>query len=86
MKPLDPKVINFGGPAKYEIVVQGTLEPQWSDRLGGMTVTSSEKDGGVPKTKLVGWIHDQTELKGILDTLYGLHCPIIRIDSIPGSG
>lgn len=85
MNPVDPKAIKFGGPAKYEIFVQGTLEPQWSDRLGGMTITSSEKDGGTSQTRLVGWIHDQTELKGVLDTLYGLHCPILKIESIPGS-
>ena len=83
MTPVDPKGIRFGGPAKYMIVVQGTVDSQWSDRLGGMSMTCPRQDDEYPCTTLVGWIHDQAELKGILDTLYGLHCPILKIDAIP---
>lgn len=83
MSPLDPKRIQFGGPAKYMIVVQGLVDTQWSDRLGGMSITCPGQDQANQRTTLVGWIHDQAELKGVLDTLYGLHCPILKIDTLP---
>lgn len=83
MNPVDPGRIKFGGPAKYQIVVLGIVDPKWGDRLGGMSITCPRHDPDNAQTVLSGWIHDQAELKGILDTLYGLHCTILRVNTIP---
>ncbi len=82
MKKIDPNDIDFGGPATYRIVVRGSLESRWRDRMAGLeTETVDEKDG-VILTSLVGRIHDQAELKGVLDTLYGLHLPILQVETV----
>lgn len=76
------KDIDFGGPAIYRIVVQGALSEDWSDRLGGMTVTSVERGEMRPHSTLIGRIRDQAELNGVIETLYGLHLPILKVETI----
>ena len=77
-----PEVIKFAGPATYRIVVQGVLNAEWSDRLAGLAITSASREGAAPHTTLVGVIGDQAALAGVLDTLYGLHLPILRVEQI----
>ena len=74
--------IDFGGPATYRIVVKGELGPEWSDRLGGLAMTTTEQTGASPRTELVGRIRDQAELNGVLETLYSLHLPILRVEQV----
>ena len=33
-------------------------------------------------TQLEGLLHDQAELSGVLETLHGLHLPIIKVEQI----
>jgi hypothetical protein len=83
MHPLSgTRDIDFGGPATYRIVVKGELGPDWSDRLGGLAVTRTEQTGNSPHTVLVGRIRDQAELNGVLETLYSLHLPILRVEQV----
>ena len=82
MKPIDPDNIEFGGPATYRIIVRGSLDPQWSDRMAGLEIATTGEVEGVIRTTLVGRIHDQAELKGVLDTLYGLHLPILQVETV----
>jgi len=83
MHPLSgTRDIDFGGPATYRIVVEGELGPEWSDRLGGLTVTRTEQTGNSPHSVLVGRIRDQAELNGVLETLYSLHLPILRVEQV----
>ncbi len=74
--------IEFGGPAVYRIVVQGALGEDWSDRLAGLAITRSTPGSQPPRTTLLGRIRDQAELSGVLDTLYGLHLPIVKVEQI----
>jgi hypothetical protein len=76
------KDIEFGGPASYRIVIQGLLGEEWSDRLAGLAITTLERDDGEPRTTLTGPIRDQAELNGVLETLYGLHLPIIKVEQL----
>lgn len=76
------KDIQFGGPATYRIVVQGVLGQNWSDRLGGMTITTVERGEQASHTVLEGRILDQAQLSGVLETLYGLHLPIVRVEEV----
>ena len=78
--------IEFGGPATYRIVVQGQLDGGWSDRLAGMEITTTSRWDKPPLTTLVGRIRDQAELSGVLDTLHGLHLPIVKIETIEDEG
>jgi len=76
--------IDFAGPASYRIVVQGVLNEHWRDRVAGLTITTTRPPGQAPRTTLVGRIRDQAELNGVLDTLYGLHLPIIAVETVDG--
>ena len=74
--------IEFGGPATYRIVVKGELGQEWSDRLAGLVITTTQQPGESPHTALVGPLRDQAELNGVLETLYSLHLPILRVEQV----
>lgn len=74
--------IDFGGPATYRIVVQGVLDVEWSDRLAGMAINTTLRARGTPHTTLIGRIRDQAQLNGVLETLYGLHLPILNVKKL----
>ncbi len=74
--------IEFGGPATYRIVVNGAVSEDWSDRLAGLEITTTEGSGASPRTALVGPLRDQAELNGVLDTLYSLHLSILRVEQV----
>lgn len=82
--PIEATALDFGGPATYRVVVQGTLSKEWSGRLGGMAITTASEEGGTPQTTLRGRIQDQAALHGLLDTLYALHLPILEVSKLDG--
>ncbi len=77
--PLD---IPFDGAAAYRIVVQGVIAPEWSRRLAGLAISTTESAGRFPHTILWGAVRDQAELSGVLATLHGLHLPILRVENV----
>ncbi len=78
----DTAGFNFGGPANYQIVVQGTLSEEWIDRLGDMVITTSSQETDAPQTILRGPLQDQSALRGLIETLYALHLPIVEVKKI----
>ena len=74
--------IDFAGAAIYRIVIQGELEPFYSDRLAGMAISTTHRDDRKPLLTLTGTVSDQAELNGVLETLYSLHLPIISLEQI----
>jgi hypothetical protein len=69
------------GPATYAIWVQGALDAEWADRLGGLHIREV-RAGSLPMTELVGEVVDQTALAGVLSTLYELGLPIVSVDRL----
>lgn len=78
----DPMAIDFGGPATYRIVVQGCVSEHWRDRFAGLTITVTHPAGKPPRATLVGRIADQAQLSALLDMLYGLHLPILSVETL----
>ncbi len=76
--------VEFAGPVRYRVVVQGELGAQWADRLGDLAITTAINGDGVAQTTLSGRFADQAALNGLMETLYGLHLPIIRVEQIEG--
>ena len=74
MHPADRKE-----PAIYQIIVNGRLEPDWSDYFGGLTVTT-EASGSQTTTTLAGELLDQAALMGVLNNLYGLGFLILTVE------
>ena len=71
--------IPFDRPATYQISVQGMIDPDWSDRLSGMTIGLIREEAPPPVTTLKGELSDQAALVGVLNTLYELHLPILSV-------
>ena len=74
--------VNFEKPGTYKVVVQGILGEEWSDRLSGMRLTKNHPEGEAPATTLIGHLRDQTQLIGVLNSLYDLHLPILSVEHI----
>lgn len=66
-------------PKTYQITVSGRLEPDWSDYLGGLTITF-EDIGSNMTTTLSGELLDQSALMGVLNNLYGLGFLILTVE------
>ena len=78
----DIAAFHFGGPANYQIVLQGTVSEEWSNRLGGLAIITSSQENGDPQTILRGTLLDQSALRGVFETLYALHLPILEVREI----
>jgi hypothetical protein len=67
-------------PATYRIRVKGQLDSSWSDRLGGLTITTSSQDDGPTVSTLRGELLDQAALAGVLSAVYSLHLPLLSVE------
>jgi hypothetical protein len=59
----------------YEIRVEGLLSAEWSDWLGGLTITAC----GDCATLIAGTVADQAALFGILAQLHALNVTLIAV-------
>ncbi|WP_044251643.1 hypothetical protein [Rhodopirellula sp. SWK7] len=75
-----------GKPACYRIVVEGSLDDQWSGRLGGMQIVASSSEVQSPVTTLSGQVQDQAALMGVLNSLYQLRYKILSVNCEPCDG
>ena len=71
--------IPFDIPARYQISVQGRINPSMSDVLGGMTISPDTMEADHTVTTLSGELVDQAALAGVLNTLYEMHLPIVSV-------
>ncbi len=69
-------------PGRYRILIRGTLDAGWSDRLGGMTVSATHLADGAPVTTLIGELADQSALVGVLNTLHDLGLSLVSVECI----
>jgi hypothetical protein len=68
-------------PATYAIRVQGALEANWSDRLGGLHIIVV-RAGDQAVTELSGRLPDQAGLIGVLTSLYDLGMPLLSVERV----
>jgi hypothetical protein len=73
------EVIPFDQPAFYQIRIYGSVDPEWSERLAGMTLHLTTEEDRLPVTTLRGELSDQAALAGVLNTLFELHLPILSV-------
>jgi hypothetical protein len=62
-------------PQYYEIKVGGHLDPQWSERFGGMKLTHLEAN----ETLFSGLLPDQAALHGLLERVRDLNLTLISV-------
>ena len=51
----------------------------WFDRFGAMRISSPSPEVNSAVTALQGYVKDQAELAGILNTLYELHLTLLSV-------
>jgi hypothetical protein len=82
LPPEGKKSFTFDRPGKYRIRVQGFLHESWSERLGGLRITTSSLMDQGPVTVLVGQVRDQAELTGVLNALYQRHLTLLSVEHL----
>ena len=71
----------------YQIKVEGILNDNWSDWLGGISITSMVEKNGVQITILSGTFPDQAALRGVLVKLWNLNATLLEVQLInPNTG
>lgn len=74
--------LSLDQPARYCIRVVGYLDKNWSDRLGGLTITSAPHSGRKDITTLSGVVIDQAALFGVLKALYDMRLPLLSVECL----
>ena len=77
-----PAPLTSGARAHYRIRVAGAISPDWSDRMGGLQITTSGRAGEPSASCLDGELLDQSALIGVLSTLYDLNLPIESVEHL----
>jgi hypothetical protein len=65
-------------PARYELRVQGVLDPGWSAWFDGLQVTSDQAG----QTTIAGSVADQAALHGLLAKVRDLGLPLLSVRRI----
>ncbi len=63
-----------------EITVKGRIDPNWSEWLGGLSLTYTDED----ETVLRGELPDQAALYGVLARLRDLGLPLVSVRHLEG--
>jgi hypothetical protein len=74
--------MKMDSPANYRIIVQGGIDPDWAEHVGGMAIVSTNATGEVEATTLEGRVQDQAALAGLLVALYELHRPLVLVQCL----
>ena len=74
------KGLTFDTAAVYRIEVQGFLDERWSDRMNRVGIRLQDLPNEAPVSVLTGHFIDQTALAGVLNTLYDLGFPLLRVE------
>jgi hypothetical protein len=68
--------------ARYQIRVQGRLDPLWAARLGDLALAVRDSGGKTAVTELKGWVADQAALMGVLGQLYVLGATVLSVERL----
>ncbi len=82
IQPPSRKEFKIETPATYRIRVQGHIDPEWSELIGDMSITTDSTTGKSPVTCLVGHLVDQAALSGMLKALYDQRIPILSVENL----
>ena len=72
--------LDLDSPATYRIRVKGYLDSSWSDRLGGLAITTTSQDDETVETTLYSQVVDQAALAGVLSALYNMQLPLLSVE------
>ena len=78
--------MQFRTSGTYCIQVQGVLNEDWADRMGGLEIRVQQKTDESAVTTLNGRLIDQAALMGVLNALYNMHYPLLLVEYLPDEG
>jgi hypothetical protein len=70
-----PRAAGPAEPPRYELRVQGVLDPSWSAWFDGLRITSDEPG----QTTIAGPVADQAALHGLLAKIRDLGVPLLSV-------
>jgi hypothetical protein len=73
-------------PATYRICILGTIDKQWSDYYGGMTIEHGSVLNQYSMTTLTGQLMDQSALVGVINALNNNGCPLLLVECVEAGG
>ena len=79
---LSTKRLLFDLPGRYRIRIHGQLGASWANWLGDMAITARQVTGQEPVTTLTGEVTDQAALLGVLNTLYDMGFPLLKVERL----
>lgn len=65
-------------PCTYQVKVQGTLTPEWSNWFEGFSISLQAQD----ETLLTGQVKDQAALHGLLARIASLGLPLLSVSRL----
>lgn len=73
-------------PCTYCIVIEGELDPGWSNWLNGLSVVPGS--GEPATTTLAGPVRDQAALRSLLNRLWNMNLTLVSVNRVdePHSG
>jgi hypothetical protein len=75
----------FDTPGNYRVRVLGPMDKRRSEYLCGMRIFSGRRRGGTIITTLTGELTDQAALMGVLNSLYDMGYPLLRVERLEPS-
>ena len=72
-------VIRFNGPASYKIRVQGLIPSRFFKQFPDFGFDPNVPKGTEDYSAVVGQISDQTQLTGVLNSLYSMHIVVLEV-------
>lgn len=66
----------------YQVIVEGKIDPSWSDWLNGLQMNSHKEADGLLITVLSGTFCDQPALRGLLNRLWDLNLVLRSVQAI----
>jgi len=72
----------FDTPANYRVRVLGLMDNRRSEVLCGMSISSTRRQGGPIVTTLTGELIDQAALLGVLNSLYDMGYPLLKVERL----
>jgi hypothetical protein len=72
----------FDTPASYRVRVLGPLDKRRSEYLCGMRISCARRQGGAIVTTLTGELVDQAALVGVLNSLYDMGYPLLKVERL----
>ena len=72
----------FDTSANYRVRVLGPMDKRRSEYLCGMRISSVQRQGGPIITTLTGELVDQAALMGVLNSLYDMGYPLLKVERL----